>query len=295
MLETTWAAVKRNVRAIRHGLIVGVWGASLLWLAAITLYLGPRGPQGMWVGVDSYAYWNAFAQGLYNYEGGPGRFLYSPVFAQVLRPLALLPWPVFAWLWSGLVALVFWWLLRPVPLVWRVPAFVFLCLEEVIIGNVRALLALALVVALRHPAAWAFPLLTKVAAGVGLLWHPVRGEWRRLATACLATMGFAGVSWLTAPRYWDAWVEFLASGDVVPHDGFALAVSRIVLAVVVVAAAARLTRPEWLAPATALASPILYFADLSLLAAMPRLRQQRDALRAQEPEVRGQTQKVSDA
>ena len=40
---------------------------------------------------------------------------------------------------------------------------------------------------MRHPAAWAFPLLTKVTTGVGVLWFAFRRDWRSLGIAIGAT------------------------------------------------------------------------------------------------------------
>jgi hypothetical protein len=204
-----------------------------------------------------------------------GRYLYSPLFAQLLWPITRLPWEVFAPQWSLAMAAVFWWLLRPLSVRWRVPAFVLLCLEEVILGNVRALVAAALVLALRRPAFWALPLLTKVASGVGVLWHVVRREWRAVAVVAGTLTLLVAVSAAFDPDLWRQWVLFLRQEVVVPTGGYPLTVARWALAVVLVVVAARRGRPEWLAPATALASPVIYLADLSLLAAMPRLSAQR--------------------
>jgi hypothetical protein len=47
-------------------------------------------------GYDSHAYW--LTRRGSRYLAAPGRhdaYLYSPAFAQVIRPLTLLPWPVF--------------------------------------------------------------------------------------------------------------------------------------------------------------------------------------------------------
>ena len=54
---------------------------------------------------------------------------------------------------------------------------------EVAGGNVSLLLAVAIVVGFRWPAAWALVLLTKITPGIGLLWFAVRREWRSLAWA----------------------------------------------------------------------------------------------------------------
>jgi hypothetical protein len=120
---------------------------------------------------------------------------------------------------------------------------------------------------------WALPVLTKVASGVGVLWHPLRGEWRRFAVAVAAVAAVVAISAALEPRLWTDWLAFVSEQP--PTDGYVLAAGRLLLAVALVVVAARLGRPEWLAPATALASPVIYLADLSLLAAMPRLRLER--------------------
>ena len=45
-------------------------------------------------------------------------------------------------------------------------------------GNISLLLAVAMVIGFRWPAAWAFVILTKVTPGIGLLWFAVRRAWR---------------------------------------------------------------------------------------------------------------------
>jgi hypothetical protein len=272
--------LRRNREPLRLGALIGLWVASAIWVWLLTAAQGPRGPEGGWVGIDSFAYWYAWDHDLYAYDdivqpgAKTGRYLYSPAFAQALWPLTLLPWQVFAWLWTLVMAAVFLWLLRPLPWVWRVPAFVLLCLEEVILGNVRALVAAALVLALRRPVFWALPLLTKVASGIGVLWHPLRGEWRRFFTALATVAVVVAVSVAISPALWVGWLQFLQDESLAPTDGYALAAGRWAAALVLVVVAARWGRAEWLAPATALASPVIYLADLSLLAAMPRLRRE---------------------
>ena len=98
---TRWAA-------LRHGLTL----AGLIYIAAVWLRLVPYaepvpeyGPM-----FDAYGIWNAWAGGLYDipwleYEA----YVYSPAFAQLLYPFTLLPWPVFAALWTGLaIGILFW-------------------------------------------------------------------------------------------------------------------------------------------------------------------------------------------
>ena len=65
---------------------------------------------------------------------------------------------------------------------------------EVAGGNVSLLLAAAIVLGFRWPAAWSIVLLTKITPGIGLLWFAVRREWRSLAIALGATAVIAAVS-----------------------------------------------------------------------------------------------------
>ena len=80
---------------------------------------------------------------------------------------------------------------------------------EVAGGNVSLLLAVAIVVGFRWPAAWAIVLLTKITPGIGLLWFAVRGEWRSLAIALGATAAIVAVSYVTMPAAWRRWVEVI--------------------------------------------------------------------------------------
>lgn len=280
-------AVTRGA-AVRWGLVVGLWVAAAVWVWALTVAQGPRGPGGAWLGLDSYAYWYAFEHDLYAYddvvsEGAKtGRYLYSPLFVQALWPLLQLPWPVFAVVWSIAMAAVFWWLLLPLPLKWRVPVFVFLGLEEVILGNVRALIAVALVAALRRPIMWTIPALTKLASAVGILWHVFRGEWRHVVAAGAYVAFFVSVSWLMSPELWRGWIAFLADAPISPPGGYATLLFRGMVAVGLVLVGVWQRNPAWLAPATALAAPVIYLADLSFLSAVPRLHQQRETVSAKE-------------
>src|SRR3954454_25087015 len=139
-------------------------------------------------GQDAHAYW-ASGHAALTYLRPPRHldaFLYSPLVADLIKPLTLLPWPVFWVLWSGAELAALLWLLRPLPVRWVVP--IVLCSTlELVQGNINVFLAVAVVVGMRHPIGWLFPLLTKVVTGVGLLWFVLRGEWRRLAWAALGT------------------------------------------------------------------------------------------------------------
>ena len=78
---------------------------------------------------------------------------------------------------------------------------------EVAGGNVSLLLAVAIVVGFRWPAAWALVLLTKLTPGIGLLWFAVRREWRSLAIALGATAAIVAVSFVILPDQWRDWVD----------------------------------------------------------------------------------------
>ena len=168
-------------------------------------------------GQDSHAYWAAW-QGdpaTDMYDVAPGyldAFNYSPAFAQAIRPLTLLPWPVFGVLWSLLAVAAFTWLLRPLGWRWVFP-LLLCCSLEIISGNVFWLLALAAALGLgQHPrcgAAWSVVALTKVTPALGPVWFAVRREWRHLAVSAAVTAAVVGVSWALSPDLWAAWLDFL--------------------------------------------------------------------------------------
>ena len=224
---------------------------------------------------DLYAYYYAWDDGLYTGRvGGAHAYLYSPVFAQAIWPVTLLPfWAFYAiwmalnvaclvylvgWRWAGWVAALFY----PVTL-------------ELAVGNIHLLLAASMVLAMRHSAWWAFSLLTKVTPGVGLLY-----EWRRprrVAVGLGVTLAIAAVSALLAPALWAQWIGLLASssGTVDPWAfvDWPLAY-RLPIAVGIVLVAGWKRWP-WMVPVgVLLALPVIWIGSLCALLAIPRLRQQ---------------------
>ncbi len=87
----------------------------------------------------------------------------------------MLPWPPFCAAWFGIEAAALAWLVRPLRARWAIPVLL-LGLPELVVGNIYILLAVAAVVGIGKPAAWSFPILTKVTPGVGLLWFAARGR-----------------------------------------------------------------------------------------------------------------------
>lgn len=247
---------------------------------AISLLLGPVMAYGFVVntakgnlGWDCRAYWlSGHHADLYGAAPkARDAYLYSPAFAQAIRPLTWLPWTAFAIVWLVLTTAALSWLLRPLGWAWGVPAFL-VCVPALFIGNVDALYAVILVLGFRRPGLWCFPLLTKIAPGsVGLAWFAARREWRKLATALAWTAGIIAVSVIFTPVPWWQWFHFLARHRGAGDNAWALI--HFIGAVVVFVIAVRTDRTWLLAPAMVLASPVLTSLSwIALLMAIPRLR-----------------------
>ena len=234
------------------------------------------------IGADAHAYWLATRHSDL-YVAGPmeqNAYLYSPAFRQLIWPLGQLPWPCFFAIWTTAVVLAFAWLLRPLGWAWGVPAFL-LCGLEIIGGNIMAFLATALVIGMRRPEVWAFPILTKVTVGLGPLWFAAVGRWRDVARCAVATAVIVGISLAIDAHQWSEWIRFL-----VRHRGADSYVPyRFVGAAILVVIAARRRQPWLLAPAMVVASPIVFGIGryLTLLAAIPRLRAMTPAPHPQKP------------
>ena len=217
-------------------------------------------------GFDSHAYWLT-RSGLH-YAADPGAqnaYLYSPAFAQAIRPLALLPWPVFALLWSSLATATYLWLARAVDPRLRVPLLA-LCAGDVVYGNVWWLFAIVLAHGLRRPALWALPALVKVTPAVGFVWFAVRREWRQLAIAVGTTAAVAAVSIWVAPGEWTAWLGLLRHGHTsqFPDEPLPRAL-RLLAALALTVFAARRDRARLLPAALWLAAPMLSLNGLGVL------------------------------
>ena len=178
--------------------------------------------------LDANIFWTA-AQSAHYYGTTWGAdagsfYVYPPPLAQLL---GLIPWLVFVVVWMTLLFVGFWFATRwwglPVlgggvgagillghPHIFANPILLTL------VGNPQVLLAAAIVVGFRWPAAWALVLLTKIAPGIGLLWFAVRGEWRSLGIALGATALIAGVSFVLAPGAWGDWLRFAVANAGTP-------------------------------------------------------------------------------
>jgi hypothetical protein len=249
--------------------MIWIIGAGMLFVA-VSYYVGIGR-----IGTDAHAYWLTGQSWYEPYRIAPGRpdaYLYSPAFAQILRPLTWLPWRVFATVWISAETTTFIWLLRPLGWRWVVP-LVLLCSPELVIGNVVGLLAVSLVLSFAHPSSWSAMVLTKPVFGVGALWFVARGEWRRFGVAVGATSFIVVSSFALEPDSWVAWVRFLVEHS---QGSTWFFIGRVVLAGVLVAVAARTDR-KWLLPfALLVATPVFSGSpSLTILAALPRLTSNR--------------------
>jgi hypothetical protein len=120
------------------------------------------------------------------------------------------PWPVFATVWSVLIALAIAFMAGPftLPLMLTNPIA-----SEVTLGNIHAFTGLVVIAGFKKPALWAFVLLTKVTPGVGLLWFVFRREWRSLGIALGATAVLVVPTLILAPELWVRWVQALVNAS----------------------------------------------------------------------------------
>jgi len=264
-----WSVFAGKFPLLTRSVPIVLWalGLEALFLAVRHFVTGNA------MGQDSHAYWLA-AQGELSYAASPGQrdaYLYSPAFAAVIKPLALLPWPLFCAAWFAIEAAAMVWLVRPLRVRWAIPVCL-LCLPELVVGNIYILLAAATVVGMRRPAAWSFAVLTKVTTGVGLLCFAARGDWKRLLQGSGATVLIVVVSYAVDPTAWSDWIQFLlANRSGTPDSGISFVV-RCLIAVALVVIGARKQWPFLVAPAMVLASPVLVsFIPWTILIAVPRL------------------------
>jgi hypothetical protein len=199
---------------------------------------------------DLWAYWST--RGGFDYAaarpGVSGAYIYSPAFAHVLAPLTALPFAVFAAAWTALLVATLGWLTG-----WR--AFFLGILAPVTmsiaIGQTDLLIAAAIVLGFRWPAAWMVMILTKVTPGIGLVWFVARGEWRQLAIALGATFAVLTISWAIDPDAWQGWIAMLLRFQFpTAADGVYLPVPvwvRLPIVVLLIAWGARTNR-RWVLP-----------------------------------------------
>ena len=261
--QTRWGRLARDAaRVAGIAIVIFVW-----WLLTFNDYQH-----------DARAYWTVDLDTLYarGQVGGEDAYLYSPAFAQLMVPLTILPWAVFAGLWAALNLGALLWMAGPVVagLLLVVPGSPVI--DEVGTGNIHLMLAAAIVLAFRWSGAWALPLLTKVTPGIGVLWLAGARRWRELAIALGTTLVIVIVSFALAPQLWFDWIDVLAGNvdrpipteiAVIPGP---LSVRTALAAVVAVAGGWRGSR--WTVPVAAtLALPVPWSSGLTILVAIVAL------------------------
>ena len=274
MTLAAMVAASPLLRAARDGLILAglVFAGFLFFVVA---------PQAGTFGFDAFAYWSVDPAAPYGSTAGAlGAFTYSPPIAWLFGWFKLVPFATFLVLWTGLQLGTAIWLGGRWAL--SVLAFPPVALE-IYHGNIDLLIAAAIVLGFRWPAAWSFILLTKVTPGIGLVWFAVRREWRRLAVALGVTGAVVVVSLLLQPDVWRSWIEdsLLATAEGAPLNQFSLPIPLVVrlpLAAVLVAWGG-LTDRAWTVPAAAtLALPVLWPTGFAVLAALWPIAQRRPGL-----------------
>ncbi|HEX5467083.1 MAG TPA: glycosyltransferase family 87 protein [Candidatus Limnocylindrales bacterium] len=255
--------------AIRRGLRDGLVVAGLLFAAYLFVVAAPQAGT---FGFDAFAYWAVDLTDPYGIlAGGLGAFTYTPVAARAAAPFALLAFWQFLFLWDALLVGTLIWLggRRTLMLLAFPPVAI-----ELYHGNIHLLIAAAIVLGFRYPAAWAFPVLTKVTPGIGLLWFAARREWRSLGIALVAIGVLTALSLLIDGRLWSDWLSsIVATADGAPLNQFNIPIPlwlRLPVAALVVIWGARTDRYWTLPVAVALAMPALWITAFAVLAAIPR-------------------------
>lgn len=254
-----------------NAIAVGLTMAGLTYIGLVWLRIAPYAPPVPDYGpmFDARGFWLAWRGGLYDIPWGEYEaYVYSPAFAQLLWPFTLLPWPIFAGLWTAAgIGCLFW---MRVPWMIAFPGVI----DDVLRGNIHVFLAASIVLAVRFGPAWAFGILTKVTPGIGLIWHAVRLEWRALAMGFLVTGVVFAASFALSSELWLEWFGLLAENAdttarirVIPLP----LLLRLAIAAVLIAFAARTDR-AWLLPiGIMIALPNVWTSSMALLAASASL------------------------
>jgi hypothetical protein len=252
--------------------VLGFAALAVSWLGI--LYFAEPWGRLAGSGMDARCYWVPTLSDPYLHSTWTEQiaYPYSPAFLQLLEPIRHLPWQAFMAVWAAILMAAMTYLTgRRLILL----GLAFFGLMEIWGGNIEMLVALAIVLGFRWPAAWSFVLLTKISPGVGLLWFAVRREWGSLAIALVATAAVVAVSYVFMPDAWRTWPQVLANN--VGKNGTWAAVPvpfvvRLPFAVLLVVWGARTNR-RWTVPVSAmLALPALWYGGLSImLATLPLL------------------------
>jgi hypothetical protein len=188
---------------------LGIAAAAYFWYY-LTIQLGGSTP------VDATFYWHANSSNLYpNAALGQGNgYVYTPAFEFLAAPWRVLPFLTFVAIYRALLLAILIWLAGPLTL----PVLLtFPVASEITCGNIQLVLAAAIVLGRRWPAAWSIVLLSKVTPGIALLYYVLRREWRYVAIAGAAT---AAVLLVSLILFWGQWPDYIRlMSKPAPADG----------------------------------------------------------------------------
>ena len=182
------------VRLLRDALVVvGIVAAVAVWVLYTFGDLSRS--------VDVRYYWAADPSALYPHPelAEKNGYNYSPAFEFVVGWWRWVPFEVFVAIWRAILLALLVWMAGPFTIF---VLFTIPVASEINAGNIQIMLAAAIVIGFRFPAAWSFVLLTKVTPGVGLLWFALRRRWRDLAIALGVTAAIVAVSFALGPDRW---------------------------------------------------------------------------------------------
>ena len=268
-------AAGREFGRSRSGRVsVGLAIAGTWLLAALALALA------VWMNgsADRQVYYDLFDKPLYSQWGThTAMFFYSPAAAQLMMAIRVIPFTPYLILFAAAGCVAVAWMVAPLGIRWAPQAFL-VALPVTLHGGMEWIFALVAVLALRYPAVWAIPVLTKVTPGVGAFYYIGRRDWRSFAIAVGVTLAIAVVSALVAPNYWHDWFAMLWT---IAHDtgadGFGsplLPVPLVIRGPIALAlcvwGGAR-NRPWTILAAMILGRPDLGYQELAMLVALPRL------------------------
>jgi len=248
--------------------VMGVAAIAVSWIG-IVYFAEPWATSALPSGMDARCYWVPSLADPYLHSNWTDQiaYPYSPAFLQLLEPLRLLPWQAFMAIWAAILFSAMCYMTGPRLILL---GLAFFGLMEIWGGNIEILVALAIVLGFRWPAAWSFILLTKITPGVGLLWFAVRREWRSLAIVSAATAVVLAVSFVLMPGAWRTWPQVLANNAGKNGTWAAVPIPfvvRVPFAIVLVVWGARANH-RWTVPVSAmLALPALWYGGLSIMIA----------------------------
>lgn len=262
---------------------LAIAGVALFYGLIVLYYIGPFG--------DTRSFWLPWSRPIYD-PATPlwdAHFVYSPVAALVLRPFGILPFPIFAAMWTVLGIATYAWLLWPLPAVPRVVALAAGC-TFALNGNVEWALAFMVVLGMSRPSAWLFAAFTKVSPFMGFGWFVWTRDWHAVATTAAVGALLIIVTAIAVPDLWATWLPMLLTfRDQTAHAGPLMPavplLPRIPIAAAVLLWGAATRRSVVLPVVVLLTQPDLQPWIFGYLAALPRLWLMLP--RGQQPEASG--------